>query len=451
MVKGMFATLILNYLRFFARLTISYHRPKKIIGITGSLGKSSLRNLCDILLKEQFKVKTVFEGNSQTGVPLGILGLQVSDYSLLTWIKIVCLVPFRIFNLSNTDILILEMGIDSPKTPKNMSYLLSIIKPDIAIILNVHAVHAAQFETGISRKNGTVAGQVLNLIAKEKSKIMSENENCRLVIYNDANSYVKDTMQGVVKSKRPITLKRFGNTSHCDMRMKTYEINNFGTVMSFQDLRNAIIKIRINQFLLPKVYQEVFAAAILLAQSLGLKNSAIINRLEKNFYLPPGRAGILAGKSNAIIIDSTYNASPASVTAFIDLVTALNIDHDRTLIFIFGDMKELGSRGLVDHQQVADKINRVFDHVYLTGPLTKLYVLPNLLQVKEKKWFENSSLIGEYLANNLPENSLILAKGSQNGIFIEEALKPLLEVREDSSTLCRQTPYWLKVKHNLKK
>src|SRR3990167_11211924 len=272
MVKGMFATLILNYLRFFARLTISYHRPKKIIGITGSLGKSSLRNLCDILLKEQFKVKTVFEGNSQTGVPLGILGLQVSDYSLLTWIKIVCLVPFRIFNLSNTDILILEMGIDSPKTPKNMSYLLSIVKPDIAVILNIHPVHTERFEPYVNQKGGKLNNQVLNLIAAEKCKIVSENENCRVVIYNDANYYVKETVRKVAYGRKSLKVIRFGKTTRCDIRLQSYKVSFSGTRMTFNTKNGVSMSLNINGFILPDVYQEVFAAAILVAQNLGIKN-----------------------------------------------------------------------------------------------------------------------------------------------------------------------------------
>ena len=106
----------------------------------------------------------------------------------------------------------------------------------------------------------------------------------------------------------------------------------------------------------------------------------------------------------------------------------------------------MGKRSIEDHKSVALQIDNVFDRVYLTGQLTKLYVLPYLSKVSEKKWFETSQKIGEYLKDNLPEESVILAKGSQNEIFIEEALKPLLRDSKDISFLCRQSPYWLAVK-----
>ena len=141
-MRSFFVWLVLYYLKFFAKLSLVFHRPK-IIGITGSVGKSSCRNAVYSILRAKFKnkVKVIKKGNSETGVPLGILGLEIKDYSFLGWLKVLTRVPFGLLYLRKTEYLVIEMGIDSPSAPKNMQYLLSIVKPDISVFLNVHPVH----------------------------------------------------------------------------------------------------------------------------------------------------------------------------------------------------------------------------------------------------------------------------------------------------------------------
>ena len=75
--------------------------------------------------------------------------------------KIAILTPFKLLtNWKIYDIYLLEMGIDSAKSPKNMPYLLSIVKPDIGIFLNVTSVHLENFSS-------------LDKIAEEKAKLVN--------------------------------------------------------------------------------------------------------------------------------------------------------------------------------------------------------------------------------------------------------------------------------------
>src|SRR5687767_3782416 len=149
-MKKLLVTPVLLYLKFWAKIALIIHKPITI-GIAGSVGKSSARNALYAVLKSQAKTRMV-SGNSESGVPLGILGLNVSNYSIAEWIKLITIAPFKIFVLNPYKYLIVEMGIDDPYPPKNMGYLLSIVKPDIAISLNVAATHTMQFEKLLGQK-----------------------------------------------------------------------------------------------------------------------------------------------------------------------------------------------------------------------------------------------------------------------------------------------------------
>jgi len=139
-MKQKIGLFFLFYLRFFARLQlkkIKLLNSKLItVGITGSAGKTSTLLATEAALKPNFRVKTNYGGNSESGIPLNILGFKNPDFTLLSWLKIALLTPFKLFiNWKIYDVYLFEMGIDSAKSPKNMSFLLSIITPDIGIAL----------------------------------------------------------------------------------------------------------------------------------------------------------------------------------------------------------------------------------------------------------------------------------------------------------------------------
>ena len=161
--------LYLSYLRYFARKALAKHKPT-IIGIAGSVGKSSTAHALFSVLKLHGNTKLV--GNSETGIPLGILGLTPSSYSLADWARLLINAPRGIDHLKGTKYLIAEMGIDDPYPPKNMEYLLTILKPDIAIVLNESATHSMQFGKAISdqQKASSTPEELLELITKKIRK-----------------------------------------------------------------------------------------------------------------------------------------------------------------------------------------------------------------------------------------------------------------------------------------
>ncbi len=442
----------LAYLRFFARKALKKHQPI-IIGIAGSVGKSSTRNAIEAILKDYFTVKSV--GNSETGIPLGILGMKPKSYTKLEWLKMLLMSPFRLNYLKRTKYLITEMGIDDPYPPKNMEYLLTILKPNIAISLNVSATHTMQFEKALSQKDKYLPDQekfnkVVQKIAEEDTKIITKSE-CSIGIYNADDEAIVDALQKKRKNLLSTELFTFGRKNTNDVSYGEYNVSLNGTHISLylKDLSSKKLhhlKLYFANMILPKEYQEVFAAALLAAIQTGLTLSQIKNSLEKNFTLPKGRSSIFKGIHNSVIIDSTYNASRRAVEAFLDLVDTLKKETDRPVVFLFGDMRELGDEALLEHKAVAEKLVGIVDNLYLVGPLTKEYVLPHIKREKnslhEVCWFETALQAGEYMRKHLPHNAIVLAKGSQNTIFLEEAIKMILADKKDAQNLCRQDEYW---------
>ena len=86
---------VLWYLRVFARLQFRKYSPD-VVGITGTAGKTSARNAVHAVLKIKYKTKVSYKANSETGIPLNILGLSMLRYDLLEWLQVLLMVPIRL-------------------------------------------------------------------------------------------------------------------------------------------------------------------------------------------------------------------------------------------------------------------------------------------------------------------------------------------------------------------
>jgi len=397
-VKKNISLLVLNYIKFFAKLQLSkvkfLQRIKRkqldIVGITGSAGKSSTLIACQSVLSSHIKVKTNDGYNSESGLPLSIIGLKIKNYSFFSWAKILLLSPLKILtNWQSYDVLILEMGVDSPIWPHNMDYLLSIVKPNIGIFLNISAVHLNKFNS-------------LNQIAQEKAKLINQ---AKTAIINVSDKLVKKYSQN-------------------------------------KNIINLIpTKIKFDQFYLPDIYQISFGAALSLARIFNINYNDAVKNLQTNFSLPSSRSSILDGIKNTTIIDSSYNSSPIACLEMLKFLETFKTKK----IAVLGDMRELGSLTESEHSNIYQEALKTADLLISVGPETKKYFGDK--STKFDYWWQAV----EFLKQQIKGGETILIKGSQNTIFLEELVKSILQDPSDSSKLCRQSPWWLKTKQKFQK
>ncbi|MBI4090420.1 MAG: hypothetical protein HY422_00145 [Candidatus Komeilibacteria bacterium] len=434
---------VLRYLRFFARSALFIHRPL-VFGIAGSVGKTSTKHALYAILKEAGRT-VMTKGNSETGVPLGILGIAIEGYRPIDWLMAVLRAPFGIFNLVGVKYLIVEMGIDDPYPPKNMEYLLSIVAPDIGVFVVESAAHTEQFEKTLTAEEKKLSASerrdlLVRRITEEDMK-MAREPRCHTVIYNAENTYLKkETSRLQGKLLLPFGMGR-GNALFYD----EHEITLGHSRFSFRTAsEHASVTIRGHA--LPREYREVFGAAILAAREAKVSLQTINHALENNLVLPKGRSTLLSGVNGSVIIDSSYNASKASVLAFLDMVFHLKQKTGRPVVLCLGDMRELGEEAAIEHQAVAERIPGIAEYVYCVGSLTQQYIIPALQTavLQDLRWFQSSPELGQYLRDTMPEEALVLVKGSQNTIFLEEAVKYILADKADEKKLCRQEGYWVK-------
>ena len=436
-MKRLPSLLLLHYFRILAKIQLAKVRfllrlsgqKLTIIGITGSAGKTSTLLATEAVLKNHFKVKTSYGSNSESGIPLNILGIKVTNYSLLAWLKYALTAPLMLlFNWGKYQVYIVEMGIDEPTEPKNMSYLLRIIHPDIGVFLNVGQVHSMQFDTTVSED---ITGpkrlhQILTNIATEKARLINSLSPSKIAIVNLADPYVTASTAHTLASKLTIgsTLKILKSSSGPD---------GFTLTLSYQSKHYSL---NLPGFALPDIYKISISASLLAGLALGLDLKTAILDLTSNISLPPSRSSLFKGISGSTVIDSSYNSSPTATTEMLSLLSAY--PHPR--IAILGDMRELGLQSPQAHQQLYQIAVKSADQIITVGPETTKYFGPKA--TKFTYWWQALA----YLKKNLPPKATILVKGSQNTIFLEELVKGLLANPTDSSKLCRQTPWWLKVK-----
>jgi UDP-N-acetylmuramyl pentapeptide synthase len=463
-MKEKLAPLVLHYLRFFAKLQLKKNAQAKIVGITGSAGKTSCQLAALAALgknKGRLKIKISSKANSESGIPLDILGLKVKNYSIFDWIRLILLTSWKLLtNWQQFDVYLIEMGIDSPYPPKNMSYLLSIVQPQIAIILNAKAVHSQNFDALVAETNEEKRETaIIEQIAKEKSKLAQSLSSGGLAIINRDDLAI---WQYSRKTKAEVL--SFGEKNEADLRLCDWQVDLNGSRFVFEinnNLRKQLsgsrtIEIKLNKLLVGQHHGSSLASAILLAIKLGLSPTEIKNNIEKYWQLEAGRSSFLLGKKNSYLLDSSYNASGMLEMIKLSSQLASNDAKVKRLIGVFGDMREMGKEAKLAHQDVAKSTAQDFTELYLVGPLMRKHALPILKEKINKKTgklekvqtFDDSQLAGETLLKNLKAGDLVLIKGSQNTIYLEKAAKLLLADESSAKkVLCRQSAYWLKIKN----
>lgn len=431
MLKKIIALSLLNYFRYFARLQLKKNPHATIIGITGSSGKTSTRLGIVHVLKNRGVVKSSIHANSQSGISLNILGLVHKNYTIFDWLRLIFMAPYQYLTFNeHFDYYVCEMGVGGPDTPNNMSYLLSILKPNVGVVLNAGLSHAQAFDSHIKDFSPQRRpGKIISLIAKEKMQLLKAISGHGVAIINiDQKELVSEKID--IKA-RVIT---YGKSKKADLQILgkyKYLYQGIKYQLNFSDIY-------------PESYDYTFAAVIAVCAALAIPPSISIKILS-TYRAAPGRMRMFKGINHSTLIDSSYNASPSSMQE--NLILLKKLAGKKKKIAVIGDMRELGSMTKSTHKELADWIMKNADEAILFGDYVKEYTYPLLVSHKFKvHHFAKMSQLVEYLKSVAKPHAHILFKGSQNHIFLERAIEPLLADPSDALSLCRRGPFWNEIR-----
>lgn len=351
----------------------SYHRNQffvKVIAVTGSSGKTTTKYLLGALfsfLPKNQVVVTEKNYNNEIGV------------------------PFTLFRITKqTRIVVCEMGMNHRGEIARLS---KIANPNLALITNIGSAHIENLKSPKS-------------IAEEKIDIIEGMPERSLLFVPDDLNFLKLAIKRTKSKKIKTIVWKHKNPS--ELKVLTKE--KFGFVLKYQ---NETFRWKIpGEKLLSNV-----RGMISIANYLKIPNSQIIKAIQK-YKSPNKRLTII--KSKYIIIDDSYNANPESMSSSID--ASLQIANGKNLVWVLGDMKELGKFSKFYHEEIGKEISKLKTGILIAyGPLAKHIhkMVPGSFH------FLNPNEVSTFIQREIPRGTVILVKGSRS-MKMEEIITGLL-------------------------
>lgn len=391
----------------------------KVVAVAGSVGKTSTKMAIAKVLKQKYKVQYQ-DGNYNdiVTVPLIFFGSPLpSLFNPFAWLSIFLTNERQLSQKYPYDVVVVEVGTDGPGQIKEYG---KYLKADISVLTGLAPEHMEFFKT-----LDAVAAEELH-IAKLSHKLIVNKDLCD-------EKYLKGL---------PIPPVTYAINQPAAVQLTDIKFDGFESSFSIKKDGSLLLKAGHELIAEPLLYSTVAAATV--GSELGLTANEILAGL-KEIKPVSGRMQKLEGLNNSVIIDDTYNASPDAVKAALDTLYRLSA---KQKIAILGNMNELGSFSAAAHKEIGQLCDpKNLDLVVTIGPDANKY-LASAAKTKgcNVMKFDNPYSAGEHIRPLLNDGTLVLAKGSQNGVFAEEAIKPLLANLGDTQKLVRQSSYWLKRK-----
>ncbi|MBQ9461783.1 MAG: UDP-N-acetylmuramoyl-tripeptide--D-alanyl-D-alanine ligase [Clostridia bacterium] len=364
----------------------AYYRSSldvRVVGITGSVGKTSTKEMVAAALSKGFNVmKTQGNRNSQIGMPMTMFDIS-----------------------SENEIAVIEMGMSEFG---EMDRLADIARPDIAVMTNIGKAHIENLKT---QEN----------IMSEKLKITKHFDENGLLFLNGDDPLLK-TLHG----KQPFRTVTFGMDSTNDYYADSVEVDGFSTVFMCH-CGDRAVKLTIPALGVHSVMNAVAAFAV--GDALGLSEAEISGGL-MTYRNAPMRQQIHRCE-DLVLIDDSYNASPAAAKASLDVLKS--IAPGKT-IAVLADMLELGDEAAAEHYGVGKHLAVLgVDALIAIGPLSE----NTAAGAKENgcpcviKAGSNNEAFAE-LSKLVEKDCTVLVKGSR-GMHTEEVVKLLLEEHQEQN------------------
>lgn len=419
-------------------LMLKKYHPK-VVGITGSVGKTSTKEAIFTVLDSKFDTRRNEKNyNNEIGLPLTVIGSPTGGDSMIGWIKVFLdWSKAIIFPVKYPECLVLELAADHPG---DIKYLVDFIRPQIGVLTEISGSHLEFFKT-------------LEKITQEKGYLAKNVAEKGVAILNIDNAQLKKLKNELTSSNiRTIT---FGFEEAAEVRATDVSFN-YGPVgngdrrelkgLSFKlNYKGASIPMRLNNILAShNVYSALAGVAVGIEMGLNLVD---IGKALENFSLPSGRMGMVHGIKNTVVIDDTYNASPVSTTAALQVFK--NLEASRK-IAVLGDMLELGENEESGHIDVAKEFLKTGGDIFMGVGRRMKSAISELKRhnIDENRilHFRSPMEAGLKLQEIMREGDLILVKGSQ-GMRMEKVVEEVMaEPLRAKELLCRQDEKWKKKK-----
>lgn len=343
-----------------------------VVAITGSVGKTSTREMVSSVLKQKYNVLTTEKNyNSLIGVP--IMALKIDKQ----------------------DICVLEAGIDHFN---EMELLSNVLKPDVCVITNIGTAHIGTFKTSEN-------------ILKEKIQITNHIKGKSKLIINEDNTYLSKIEDNVT-----YTVEKIGMDSVSDINYNDEKIEFVTRIYGEKN------KVQINALGNHNIYNSL--VAIKVGEVFNLSKEEIVKGIAeyKNFSR---RLEKKITKENIVLIDDTYNASIDSMKS--GLITVNNMNANRK-IAVLGDMFDLGEKSDEIHLNLAKVFEILnYDYLFTLGNAAKNIALGAKKYMNEDNImsFEGKDELINKLKEIIKPNDLIYFKAS-NGMKFDQIIKEFI-------------------------
>lgn len=425
-IELMFKMFIQRKLEGYVKKYLRKHSDIKLVIVTGSVGKTSTKVAIGTVLAERFRVR-LHEGNhnAELSAPLAILGIEYPENlkSIANWLEIFKAARKRIQDPSDVDVIVQEVGSDGiGQVPHFGTYA----KPYIAVVTAVSEEHMEFFKT-------------LDNVAAEELSAANFSEYALINRDNIDGKYAADLTNAKINTYGITEVAEYHFVEE-DFTLK----DGFTGLFSVRGEFDIGIKVTI------KIAGEHSIRAAVAAGAVGLRLGMTEDELRRGFAnirAVNGRMNILRGVKDTIIIDDTYNSSPLAASSALATLYQLSVPQR---IAVLGSMNELGESSPAAHEAIGRICNaNELAHVVTVGEDAEKYLAPaartNGCHVIS---FKTALEAGAFVRKVLEPGAAILFKGSQGGIYLEEAVKIVLHSTEEESKLVRQSLAWLEIKQN---
>jgi len=422
--------IILFKLRIIAKLILLRHKPR-IIGITGSVGKTTTKEAVKSILESDFKAHATAKSmNTEVGLPVTIFRAEMprNPKNIFSWYIVLVKGILQIFSRDYPEILVLEMGVDKPG---DMDYLLSIAKPDISVITGITGAHMESFSQ-------------VEAVLNEKKKIVTKVPKSKAILNSDFGE-LKSLSKEI--SNESFLYSMVDKNGHVVARIVENDLSGLELKILYKE-KNYALKTKF--FGHHSAYSLIAAFSVGIV--LGMDPEIIVKKLSK-LKPVPGRMHLVKGIKGSIIVDDSYNSSPIAASKALEAIE--DFKKKNRIILVLGSMNELGDYTEEAHRNLGRKASQIGDVLITIGGFARDFLASEAIirgMDRTKVFcFKNPFEAGEKLEQIIQKGDLVLVKGSQNGIFTEEAIKYILDKSQDpEKILVRQNENWMRQKLKLR-